>query len=475
MAFKYIGGKRQCSNCHGTCLTCDTFYDECLTCNSSLHRELDGTTCPCEDGYYDRQPTSFACNLCSSVLDNCYLCDTDTVCLQCQPFYYFVTNGGVKECELCNKYCETCSVESDKCASCNNVTYHRTLSGTTCVCEAGYVSINNSVPCSQCSVLNSGCLACTNATICTSCDTGYYLKVHNSSTHLCQLCPYYCPDCTLNASNDVICNSCPSGTFRTLSADGSCNCDSGYFDDNHTAICEACADVLDNCLTCSNRTVCESCAPGMYTDASSTICAPCRSTCLTCGAYFDECATCDPGSNRVLVGNKCACLSHTYEDGGVCKLCSDAIENCNSCENPYLCTGCESGYTLQSDLKACINCQAEINGCLVCTSQTECTTCLSPFSLINDFCRCPMDQFTSSEEWGTCVSYGIPGLKSSLGVQLEVHQHQNNSLIVFIRFRAVVLYVLNQQLEDSISLKINGVNVPITFDFIQNNRIHIRT
>ena len=86
-----------------------------------------------------------------------------------------------------------------------------------------------------------------------------------------------------------------------------------------------------------------------------------------------------------------------------------------------------------------------------------------------------MDQYTSSDEWGTCVSYGIPGLKSSLGVQLEVHQHQNNSLVVFIRFRAVTLYVINQELEDSISLKINGVNVPITFDFVENNRIHIRT
>ena len=69
----------------------------------------------------------------------------------------------------------------------------------------------------------------------------------------------------------------------------------------------------------------------MYTDSSQSLCAACQSTCLTCGAYFDVCATCDPGSNRVISGGKCVCLSSTYEDNGVCELCSAAIKKCNSC------------------------------------------------------------------------------------------------------------------------------------------------
>lgn len=69
----------------------------------------------------------------------------------------------------------------------------------------------------------------------------------------------------------------------------------------------------------------------MYTDSSQSLCAACQSTCLTCGAYFDVCATCDPGSNRVISGGKCVCLASTYEDNEICQLCSTAIKNCNSC------------------------------------------------------------------------------------------------------------------------------------------------
>lgn len=90
-------------------------------------------------------------------------------------------------------------------------------------------------------------------------------------------------------------------------------------------------------------------------------------------------------------------------------------------------------------------------------------------------CRCPIDQYTSTELWGQCRSYPIAGLKSSLGVQVEAHQHQNNTLIVFIRFRAKTLYVLNREINDSIRLSINGVPCDINFDYIDNDRIKIST
>ena len=105
VAFKYNGTNLQCSDCHETCATCDEFYDECLTCNANQYRELDGTDCVCQAGYYDVQPSSYTCSLCSGDLDYCYLCDNNTVCLECEPHYYFVTNGGIKECEACNQYC----------------------------------------------------------------------------------------------------------------------------------------------------------------------------------------------------------------------------------------------------------------------------------------------------------------------------------------------------------------------------------
>lgn len=99
-------------------------------------------------------------------------------------------------------------------------------------------------------------------------------------------------------------------------------------------------------------------------------------------------------------------------------MCADVIPNCNSCENPYICTGCDSGFTLAQDLKSCINCQGEMNGCSTCTTATNCTSCKNPYSLILHKCRCPIDMYTESDQWGNCVAYGIPGLSSSLGVQL---------------------------------------------------------
>lgn len=88
-----------------------------------------------------------------------------------------------------------------------------------------------------------------------------------------------------------------------------------------------------------------------------------------------------------------------------------------------------------------------MNGCDTCTTAKNCTTCKNPYSLILHKCRCPIDMYTQDDKWGSCIAYGISGLSSSLGVQLEPHQHQNNTLIVFIRFRAKTLYVLNKIIE----------------------------
>ena len=105
VAFKYSGSNLHCSDCYSHCLTCGDFYDTCLTCSGPTHhRWLNGTTCQCKDGYYENG-TRAVCGLCSAVLDNCYLCNTNTLCLQCHANYFKVTTGGVTECETCNQYC----------------------------------------------------------------------------------------------------------------------------------------------------------------------------------------------------------------------------------------------------------------------------------------------------------------------------------------------------------------------------------
>lgn len=95
VAFKYYGTNLQCSNCHPTCQTCLTFYDQCSVCYPTTQfRYLKDTSCLCMDGYYDIQNTSvYVCPLCSSALTFCYLCTNNTICLQCQAMYYTVQHG----------------------------------------------------------------------------------------------------------------------------------------------------------------------------------------------------------------------------------------------------------------------------------------------------------------------------------------------------------------------------------------------
>lgn len=67
------------------------------------------------------------------------------------------------------------------------------------------------------------------------CSIGFYLDIIDATTQHCQACPYYCPDCSLVAG-DVVCNSCPTDSRRTLDA-GMCACNVGFFDDNRTVVC----------------------------------------------------------------------------------------------------------------------------------------------------------------------------------------------------------------------------------------------
>jgi hypothetical protein len=217
--------------------------------------------------------------------------------------------------------------------------------------------------------------------------------VQSSSYQTCSLCPYYCPSCSVNASNIMVCVTCPLNSFRTL-VSGFCQCNSGYFDDNDTVVCQKCSDIFPNCLTCTNRTKCITCATGMLPDAAHSLCTTCMITCATCIGYFDNCTSCNPSDNRILSNNQCICQATAFEINGVCLLCGNVVAHCSSCQNNYSCTGCSSGYTLSSDLKKCIDCQGSINGCLTCVSTTNCTTCKSPFTLIKEKCRCPLDSYT---------------------------------------------------------------------------------
>jgi len=47
----YDNGAAICASCNYACLTCDS--TGCLTCNATAKRTKSGTTCVCQQGYFD--------------------------------------------------------------------------------------------------------------------------------------------------------------------------------------------------------------------------------------------------------------------------------------------------------------------------------------------------------------------------------------------------------------------------------------
>ena len=120
------GINQQCGSCHYSCYTC-TDTNVCTSCPST--RTLSGSTCPCNNGYYDAGVAT-----CSSCHYSCFLCDNSSTCTSC------------------------------------NTTFFRTMNTTTylCDCIIGYYDISSTQTCGAC---HTTCYTCLDGNInnCTSC------------------------------------------------------------------------------------------------------------------------------------------------------------------------------------------------------------------------------------------------------------------------------------------------------------------
>ena len=88
--------------CHYSCQNCTSARNQsrCSRCDSTYFRVLTGTSCPCQDGYFD---------------NNTLLCI------------------------ICNSSCLTCFNElPNGCLSCN-ATLNRILVSAECICDVGYI------------------------------------------------------------------------------------------------------------------------------------------------------------------------------------------------------------------------------------------------------------------------------------------------------------------------------------------------
>jgi hypothetical protein len=127
----------------------------------------------------------------------CLVCDTPTICRQCQPLFILVRD------DCCHHTCATCSgtlpTDCTSCASPN--------------------------------LLHSGrCLS--------SCPPGYYGVFPTETT--CQPCSQICLTCALGSENCLTC-----APMLVFSSAGVCQCHDGWYRDG--AVCKACPT---GCLVC---------------------------------------------------------------------------------------------------------------------------------------------------------------------------------------------------------------------------------
>ncbi|CAG9316198.1 unnamed protein product [Blepharisma stoltei] len=250
----------------------------------------------------------------------------------------------------------------------------------------------------------ASCSTCDNTgTVCTACNTGYYL-----SGSVCSACQAPCASCQTTATTCLSCddtgamtlsnNACtcndPNALFNTQSL--LCQCKTGYYQGTNS--CQACQNP---CSACSgSATTCTACVAGYYLHVS--LCLTCQAPCLTCSTSSTACTSCDDSSNMNLntntntctckdpnasfntVTTKCACNSGYWGTPGSCTACQSPCSSCTT--SGTTCSSCVAGYWLNG-----INCFPCVGPCATCsTSASACVTCDDSAHMTQngDVCTC---------------------------------------------------------------------------------------
>jgi hypothetical protein len=254
-----------------------------------------------------------------------------------------------------------------QCDSTQNL-YYDSVTGTCVVCSTAISSCTS-------------CLATGLLTTCLTCVSGYY---PDGTT--CVPCNNYCLTCT-----NTTCTLCSSSTFTISGQDCICDNTQQLFLDTMTSTCLICSSFISNCQTCDNSTstlTCLLCADGYYYDGA--ICQTCISLCVNCTTAVN-CFACE--ATFITDGTSCFCdtVNNYILDSitGTCVLCSYLIAGCQTCiTTPSLyCQTCSNPYysAIVNDT-SCTLCPIE---CTSCTDAATCTGCTTGYTLqTNNTCTC---------------------------------------------------------------------------------------
>ena len=287
---------------------------------------------------------------------NCKIFSTNhsETCSTCHEEYYLSTGN----CLPYTKKCKTRSSLSDACSACYNYQYLQ-LSDNTC----------HNYTVKNCNVLN------TNLDKCTNCLGGHYI---DSVTFSCL--KYNLLNCGTPNPNQNTCDTCNVGFIKlsptrcvpldilgcltpNYTAKNCTTCKPGYYIDGQS-FCQP--QKLPGCLLNSmsiTAQTCSGCEAGFYLTDSK--CHPYTVTnCLTgqLQPAADACNSCQPKFHKTAAGK---CIPFTEW-------------NCNAMTDAGDCTGCVTGFYLDSTSKKCIL-QAK-TGCNSFASNTlNCSTCKTGF------------------------------------------------------------------------------------------------
>jgi len=372
------------------CLTCSsTTVGKCQTCSPGLSKSYDQTVCVtctitscsacsadnvcavCNSGLYFQNNLCISCNV-----PNCLVCSSNNVCSTCATSY--ALNQGAASANQCT----ACL---DPCASCNS-------DGTCLTCSAPYsqLQLPQGTTCFLCADPN--CQVCNSTTSkCTTCNPSYTV----SASGTCQAsCAANCQDCSGAGGSCVKCID-----FYYLQPNGSC---------------AMCASALKcyNCLP-SNSSQCQDCNYGYYnvTDGNGIntgSCSVCAGYCQIClsiqrcviltnpngftltptGTNTNNLAVCDPGCLTCSSYNPqlCSlCQGGYYLSSNLCTLCT-AASFCMSCSPsaPATCLSCFPGAFLNTN-NVCVQCMFPCTSCASGTA-TSCTSCFIGYILSASAC-----------------------------------------------------------------------------------------
>ncbi|CAG9311114.1 unnamed protein product [Blepharisma stoltei] len=213
----------------------------------------------------------------------------------------------------------------------------------------------------------TNCFSCLSDTICSICDTNYYLNANGTQCCLVKSCG----TCT----NPNQCDSCPNRYY--LSNNGQCL---------------PCLD--QNCAQCTS-TACTECYSEFYVTGNE-YCNQCPQGCALCEAsapkYNPVCSQCWDPENSHMVNGLCSCIKpnqvYSIDWGDKCVCNTGFYQDSNG-----NCQTCGLGCMFCSSVSRCQTCYDFNNMAINSDGTCSCTNSFLHFDTTTNTCSCPNSQY----------------------------------------------------------------------------------